>query len=629
MDFFADRLLDKRVGRKVVFIGNEAVARGALEAGIGLAATYPGTPSSEIGDSFATIAKQAGIYFEYSTNEKVALETAAAAAMCGVRSMVSMKHYGLNVALDSFLPVAYIGVNAGMVVAVADDPSCWSSGQGEEDTRYIARLAHLPMLEPSDAQECKDLTKYAFDLSEKFKIPVMLRLTTRVDHGGGIVKLGLLPKPKTKGFFVKDFKRYNILPPGKEVVRMHRELHEKLVKLQQVSEAEKINFIVNEKVNSKVGIVTSGVSYNYVMEALEEIGSVPVLKIGFTYPLPEKKIKDFASRFETIVVVEELDPVLEENVRRIAPNKKIIGKELLPVAGEYKPEDVLLALSKVVGKKNNFDFEKQEREFAKIKIPSRGSVLCPGCPHRSVFYAAKIAGGETTIFPGDIGCYILGMSPQYAVQDFITAMGASVGFAHGIKKVSDQNVIAIIGDSTFFHAGIPPLINAAYNKSNPVIIVLDNRITAMTGHQPNPGMGITAMGDKTKEVMIETMAKACGVDSSNVKTVDPYNFKETFEAIKTALEKKQLYVIVARRECQLLAIRKKLKEGIEIQKFEIDAAVCKKCGICLRQFGCPAIHMEGKNYVIDDVLCTGCSVCSQICPYNAIKPKKVEKVREK
>jgi indolepyruvate ferredoxin oxidoreductase alpha subunit len=624
MDFFAGRLLEKKAGRKVVFIGNEAVARGALEAGIGLAAAYPGTPSSEIGDSFATIAKEAGIYFEYSTNEKVALEVAAAAALCGVKSMVSMKHYGLNVAVDSLVPVANIGVNAGFVVVSADDPSCWSSGQGEEDTRYYARLAHIPMVEPSDAQECKDLTKYAFELSEKFKTPVLLRMTTRVNHSGGIVRLGQLPVPKTKGFFVKDFKRYNILPPGREVVRMHKELHAKLEKIKEVSEIDKINFVVNEKVESKVGIITSGVSFNYVMEALDELGQMPVLKIGLTYPLPEQKIKNFVKRFDTIFVAEELEPIIEESVRMLAPDKKIIGKELLPVAGEFKPQDVLLALAKVIGKNVSFDFEKHAKEFAKLKIPGRGSVLCPGCPHRSTFYAAKLAGGSETVFPGDIGCYILGMSPQYGVQDFTVSMGASEGFAHGIKKVSGQNVIVFIGDSTFFHAGIPPLINAAYNKSNPVIVVLDNRITAMTGHQPNPGMGITAMGEKTKEIMIETMAKACGVDTANVKTVDPYNFKATFDAIKSALDKKQLSVIVARRECQLLAIRKKLREGIEIQKFEIDAAVCKKCGLCLRQFGCPAIHMEGRNYVIDDVLCTGCSVCMQVCPSKAIKPKAKE-----
>ena len=624
MDFFEDRLLDKKAGRKVVFIGNEAVARGALEAGIGLAATYPGTPSSEIGDSFAAIAKQAGIYFEYSTNEKVALEVAAAAALCGVKSMVSMKHYGLNVAADSLLPMAYLGVNAGFVVVSADDPSCWSSGQGEEDTRYFARLAHIPMLEPSDAQECKDLTKYAFELSGKFKLPVLLRMTTRVNHGGGIVRLGQLPAPKTKGFFVKDFKRYNILPPGKEVVRMHRELHAKLDKIREVSEKDRINFIANEKVESKVGVITSGVSFNYVMEALEELGPLPVLKIGLTYPLPEQKIKNFVERFDMTFVAEELEPILEDTVRMLVPGKKIIGKELLPAAGEFKPKDVLLALAGIVGKTVAFDFDRHEREFAKLKIPSRGSVLCPGCPHRSVFYAAKLAGGGETVFPGDIGCYILGMSPQYGVQDFTVSMGASVGFAHGIKKVSDQNVIVFIGDSTFFHAGIPPLINAAYNKSNPVIVVLDNRITAMTGHQPNPGMGVTAMGERTKEIMIETMAKACGVDSINVKTVDPYNFKATYDAIKSALDKKQLSVIVARRECQLLATRRKMKEGIEIQKFEIDAAACKKCGICLRQFGCPAIHMEGRNYVIDDVLCTGCGVCAQVCPSKAIKPKTKE-----
>jgi len=616
--------LDKKAGRKVVFIGNEAVVRGALEAGLGLAASYPGTPSSEIGDSLATIAKQAGIYFEYSTNEKVAFEVAAAAALSGVRSLTAMKHYGLNVASDSLMPMAYVGVNAGFVVVVADDPSCSSSGQGEEDTRYFARIAHVPMVEASDSQECKDLIKYAFDLSEKFKTPVLFRMTTRVNHGGGIVKLGILPTPKTRGFFVKDFKRYNILPPGKEVVRMHKEIHAKLEKIKLVSEKDRINFVVNEKAESRVGIITCGISYSYVMEALEDLGPMPVLKIGMTYPLPEQKIKDFAERFDTLLVVEELEPLLEENVRMLVPDKKVVGKELLPTAGEYKPEDVLLALAKVTGKKWDFDFEKHEKDFAKLKIPKRGSVLCPGCPERSVFYAAKLAGGSGTVFPGDIGCYILGMSPQYAVQDFTISMGASVGFAHGIKKVSDQNVIVFIGDSTFLHAGIPPLINAAYNKSSPVIIVLDNRITAMTGHQPNPSMGLTAMGERTKEVMIETMAKACGVDTANVKTVDPYNFKATYDAIKTALEKKQLSVIVARRECQLLAVRKKLKEGVFIQKYEIDNSLCKKCGICLRQFGCPAIHMEGRNYVIDDVLCTGCGVCSQVCPNKAIKPKVKE-----
>lgn len=624
-------LLSDEKGKKIILMGNEAIVRGALESGIGFASTYPGTPSSEIGDTFSEIARDAGIYFEYSTNEKVALEAAMGACFSGVRSMVSMKHFGVNVASDSLLPLAYVGTNAGMIVVVADDPNCWSSAQSEQDTRYYARLGHIPMLEPSDPQECKDFVKIAFNISEKFKLPVFIRTTTRVGHGRGIVKLGKIMKGKTKGFFKKDLKKFNSLPP--HTMRMHEEILQKIEKIRKISEKTKLNFFVNPRVKSKVGIIVSGVSFGYVMDAMDDLNiKMPVLKLGLTYPLPEKKIKNFIKKLKSVLVVEELEPILEQTIYRLAkdtnPKLKVFGKNgYLPKSGEYDEEIVISAVGKITGKKLKMSLEYHSRKYKELKIPKRLPVLCPGCPHRATFWAAKVGAGTNTIFGGDVGCYILGIFPPYNTQDFIFSMGASEGIIHGIKKTTYQKAIAFIGDSTFFHAGMPGLVNIVYNRSNPLVIVLDNRITAMTGHQPHPGVGITGMGKKTKEIRIEDVAKACKV--KHVEVVDPFNVKKMVKTIRKLIRSDEISVIVAKRECQLLAVRKKRKAGIKIPRYEIDQKKCKKCGLCLYNFGCPAFYQEGDKIMIDKNLCTGCGVCAQVCPNKAIRRIGIRKVKKK
>jgi len=612
------KVLSDKLEEKVLLLGNEAIVRGALESGVGLVATYPGTPSSEIGDTFAEIAKDAGIYFEYSSNEKVALEVAAGAALSGVRSMVFFKHFGLNVACESLFPLTYSGVKAGMVVLVADDPQGWSSGQSEEDSRPFARIAHLPLLEPANAQECKDFVKMAFELSEKFKIPVMIRTTTRVAHMRSVVKLGKIVKGKTKGRFIKDIALKNFPP---YLIDVHKELHEKLEELKNVSEKSNINFISNNK-KSKLGVIVSGVSYDYVMDAMDDLKiKLPVLRIGFTYPTPDKKIKDFIKKFKQVLVVEELEPIIEERIHIIAkevnPKLMIYGKSHLPNVGEYNEALVIEALSKLTGKKFSMNLFAHCEKCKNLKIAKRHPILCPGCPHRATFYAAKAATeGMDVVYGGDVGCYILGITKPLETQDFVFSMGASEGVIHGIKKTTDQKTIAFLGDSTFFHAGMPGMVNTVFNKSNPLIIVLDNRITAMTGHQPNPGVGITAMGEETKAIPIEDVVKSFGIE--NVKVVDPFNVNEMINTIKEFIDSNKLSVIVAKRECQLLATRKKKAQGIKIVKFEIDQSKCQHIGVCLNKLSCPAIYKEGNNYKIDKDICTGCAVCAQVCPAKAI-----------
>lgn len=626
-------ILSNKAGEKAILLGNEAIVRGTLESGVGFASSYPGTPASEIGDTFAVVAKDAGIYFEYSVNEKVAFEAAIGAALSGVRSLVSFKQFGLNVASDSFMPAVYAGVRAGLVVVVADDPNCWSSGQTEQDSRYYARMAHIPMLEPSDAQECKDFTKLAFDLSEKFKIPILIRMTTRVSHTKGIVKLGVMKKGKTKGEFDRHSIRFRNFPP--QILDTHKELHEKLKRLKELSERSELNFIVNEDKNKKseIGIITFGAAFNYIMDSLNILGlKLPVLKLGLTYPLPEHKIKKFLRDLKSVFVVEELEDVIEEKIGELAkdanPKLKISGKNLLSFSGELNVEKVLTALVKITGAKNKIDLQKHLAEFNKLKIPARKPMLCPGCPHRATFYAVKAAAGSNVVYGGDIGCYILGVFHPLETQDFVFSMGANVGIIHGMKKVSASNrkMIIFLGDSTFFHAGMPGLINILYNKSNPLIIILDNRITAMTGHQPNPSMGLTAMGESVPEISIENVVRGFGI--KNVKTVDAFNVKEMTASVKEFLKKNEPSVIVAKRECRLLTVRKMRREGLKLPVFEIDQKKCKQCGTCLEYIGCPAITKENGIYKIETDLCNGCSLCFQICPNQAIHVAK-EKTKEK
>lgn len=616
-------------GKKVVLLGNEAIVRGALEAGVGFVAAYPGTPSSEVPITFSMIAKKVGVYFEYSSNEKVAFEAASGAAWSGVRAMTSQKQFGLNVAADSIAPVAYTGVRAGLVVMVADDPYGWSSAQSEQDTRYYARMFKMPMIEPGNPQECLDYTKLAFDISEEFQIPVFLRTTTKVSHSIGTVKLGEMKKPKINGKFQKDPDRYFNLRPHLQV--LHDRLNKKLKQIE-----EKYGYELNRAFpgEGKIGIITSGVSFEYVKEALMELElNPPIAKISLSHPLSKSFVSNFIKGKEAVLVLEELEPILEDFVKQVAkdvnPCVIVHGKDLLPRLGEYNLETVVPALEKVFGKKFYIDFidHRKKVDMASKDLTPRKPVLCPGCPHRSAFYAVKKFFGEEAIYAGDIGCYILGMYEPINMQDFVVSMGGGMGAAHGISLVSDQDVVAFIGDSTFFHAGMPPLVNYKFNDGKaPLVVVLDNAITAMTGHQPHPGSGFTGMGDKAEPVKIEEVAKALGAE---VRVVNAFNQKQLIQALQELKNVKGPKVLISRGECSLLTRRKFRSKGIAMPIFQIDKSKCTKCGVCTDEFACPAINKTMEHggepiYSINPELCLGCAVCVQVCPEGAIHSVKKE-----
>jgi len=539
---------------KKILLGNEAIVQGALEAGVDFVSAYPGTPSSEIGNVFYRIAEKNGVYFEFSTNEKIAMEAAIGASFSGLRCLVAMKNFGLNVALDALLPFVYTGVKGPTVIVVADDPSCHSSGQSEENSRAFASLAHIPILEPADAQEAKDFIKFAFEISEKFKIPVIVRETTRIAHQKMPVEIGIVKskKPRKTGKFIKNVHQFVTMPP--RVLEMKDELFEKIEEIREFAEGSLVNKISRGK--GSLGVITSGVSYLHTMEVLQELKmDIPVLKLGFFHPLPNKKIKDFIKKLDKVLIVEELEPFLEKEINILAkevnPKLNVFGKNLLPVTGELDTEKVGLALSKITGKKYKVS------KPVPLDIPKRFPRLCDGCPYRIIFTAIKKMAPKDTIFGGDIGCYMLAGFPPHNIQDYLFCMGSSIGIAHGIKKASpNQRLIALIGDSTFFHSGIPALINTVYNKTNPLIIVMDNRITAMTGHQPRPGACDSKLGgDQCHDLNIEEISKACGV--KNVKTIDPVNMKDFEATIKEFLNKKESSVIIARHMCAYWA--KKIK----------------------------------------------------------------------
>ena len=544
-----DILLNKP-GKRIILLGNEAIVRGALESGVQFVSTYPGTPASEIGNTFYQIQKNPkyktkNLYFEFSVNEKVALEAGIGASFSGLKTLVAMKHFGLNVCSDSLMPFLYTGTKGPTVIVVADDPGCWSSAQSEQDSRAYSYLAHIPTLEPSDPQECKDFVRLAFKISEKFKIPVMVRVTTRVVHQRMPVKINKLPKrTNLVGRFTKDPKRFVTMPP--RVLEMKRELLGKIEKIRGFAEKSKVN---GERFSavSKTGIIASGISYLYVMDALKELHfKMPILKLGFFYPLPESKIKNFIKNLKKVLIVEELEPYLEKEAERLAkntnPKLSVFGKNLLPEIGELKPQIVTLAVAKFTNTKYQIPDTRYQ-----IPTPKHIPQLCPGCPYWLVFNAVKKAvDPKKVIFGGDIGCYMLAGLPPHNIQDYLTCMGSSVGIAHGIKKSTKQKLITFIGDSTFFHAGIPALINTVFNKSNPLIIVMDNQTTAMTGHQPNPG--IATLPNRIK---IENIVKACGV--KNLKVIDPIKQNEFIQTIKKFLRKKEVSVIVARRPCVFIA----------------------------------------------------------------------------
>ena len=612
-----DRLLETPEGAKVLLLGNEAIARAALEAGVAVATTYPGTPASEIGDALARVAKDAGIYFEYSTNEIVATELAAASAISGVRAMTSMKHVGLNVAADALMTFAYTGTRGGFVLVTADDPSCHSS-QNEQDNRYYALLAGLPLLEPSNPQECYEMTKEAFNLSEKVELPIIVRTTTRVSHIRGPVTVGKIVPGVKKKTFVKEPGRFVTVPA------VARERH--LVLLKQLSESEKLanesRFNVTYRIGKggRNGIITSSAAFNYAIDAAEYAkADLDILKLGFSHPLPNRLVEDFLRTHDVVAVAEELEPILETAVRALAQQSsietKIIGKAdgLLPRAHEFNQAVVAGALDKAFGIKSDIS-----KAPVLENLPARPPVLCAGCPHTATYYAVNKATGGKAIFASDIGCYSLGVGPPHRTADLLLCMGSSVGTAGGLAKVSDQPVIAFIGDSTFFHAGIPGLINAVHNGHRFLLIILDNRTTAMTGHQPHPGSSTGPSCCDITSVSIEEIVKACGVKW--LKIVDPYDVASTTAAVKEGLTQRTVSVLIARRECALIA--KKNKAGAIIRKEVIDSEVCTDCGTCTSKLQCPAISKTDEVMTIDETMCSGCSVCEQVCPSKAIKGAK-------
>ncbi len=618
-------LLISKTNRPQFLLGNEAIVRGALESGVGVVAAYPGTPSSEIIDNFAQLGDEAAIYVEYSVNEKVSLEVCAAAALCGVRSLCSMKHVGLNVAADAFVSLAYVGVKAGMVIVVADDPFLHSS-QNEQDSRYYARLSGVPMIEPSTPQEAYLMTLEAFRISEKFGTPCLLRTTTRVNHCRGPVEIGSIPPQKGfSGEFKKDPFNMVLIPAVGRKLRLG--LLERTQRLIGESEGNPFNYISGK---GDLGIITSGVCFLHVLDAVRDMGledKIKILKLGFTYPQPKALIAQFLGGVKKALVVEEVESFIEEAVKICAQESKLSvdvagkGKGLIPEAFEVDSAKVKNAISKFF----NVDYQ-QPRVHVAPELPQRPPNLCPGCPHRATYYSVKKVFGEEAVYPTDIGCYTLGVLPPLKMADFLICMGSGVSTAGGFSKVLDRPVVAFIGDSTFFHAGIPGLVNAVSNDHKFLLVILDNGTTAMTGHQPNPGVELTPQGRIEPKVSLEKLARGCGVNQ--VATINPLQVKKSqavLQDFKNKMNSSGVSVIIAKSPCPLFETRimKKQKKIVFRTDESESCAECKKQ--CLTELGCPAFFVESSGGVehvfINESLCSGCSVCSQIC--DCISPKRI------
>lgn len=581
---------------KVIMTGNEAMARGAYEAGCVVASAYPGTPSTEILENFATYEE---VYAEWAPNEKVAFEVASGASIGGARSLTTMKHVGVNVAADPLFTMAYEGVNGGFIVVSADDPGMHSS-QNEQDNRLFAPHAKVAMVEPSDSQECKDFMKTAFEISEEFDTLVLFRSTTRISHSKGIVELAEKDNIQVKPY-KKDVEKYIMIPANAR--KKHYEVEERLERLKEYSNNSKLNRI--EWGSKAVGIITSGISYEYAKEVFGDNASY--LKIGMSYPLPDKMIRKFTSQVETLYIIEENEPYLENAVKVMGIS--CIGKDKIPVCGELNPDIIRKAL---LGEEPKPAYETD------IKAPARPPVLCPGCPHRPLFHA--ISKYKDIISTSDIGCYTLGIMPPLNVADTVICMGASVSGGIGMQKASmmadrESKVFAILGDSTFFHSGITGLINAVYNNSPIVTCILDNRITGMTGHQENPGTGRTLQGKPAPFIDIESIVLSVGVKKENIRVVDPYKLKETEEAVKDAYNSTEPFVIITKQPCALIKDVLKARANL---KCIIDSNKCKRCKACLRT-GCPALTFKNGVVSIDKNMCNGCELCKQVCKFNAIE----------
>jgi indolepyruvate ferredoxin oxidoreductase alpha subunit len=623
-------LLKDATGETHLLLANEAIARAVLEAGVRLVALYPGTPSSEIGNNLTFMAPHIpNFYFEFSTNEKVALEVAGAAAVAGVRSMMVCKGPGLNVASDPFFSLAYVGVKGGMVIVVADDPSMWSS-QNENDSRYYALMGNMPMLEPADPAEAKEMVLKAYEISEKLELPILLRTTTRVNHTRAPVIFGNISKRPNIIEFVKD--SFNLVPIPSVARKLHPKLLQKIENAQIISETTNLNFT---KGTGKFGIITSGVSYNYVLESLSMIDvNAEILKLGMTHPVPESMIVNFLNRHSKVIVVEELEPFLETHTRRIAQLNKIdveiIGKEqgYFPRIYEYSPRTVIEALCKAINCNTVINWEETETKLKEIPpLPPRPPLLCAGCPHRATYYAIRAATRGKAIYPSDIGCYTLSISPPLETADILFDMGSSITTACGLAEVTDQDVVASIGDSTFFASGLPGIANAVYNRHKISLVVLDNRTTAMTGHQPHPGTGITGMRKKVPPLDIAEVCRGLGVEY--VKTIDPFeSVADTIAEIRKMVEwtrkNRAPAIIVSKAPCALLTADERRRSGEYPPSYYVDPEVCNSCKRCLNRLSCPAMYLDPKTEqaVIDETLCNLCGTCVAVCPQGAIKQKE-------
>ncbi|MBR1669844.1 MAG: indolepyruvate ferredoxin oxidoreductase subunit alpha [Butyrivibrio sp.] len=574
---------------KQLMLGNKAVARGLYEAGVCFISSYPGTPSTEVTEEAA---KYDEIYCEWAPNEKVAMESAFGASLAGRRSFCAQKHVGLNVAADPLYTMSYTGVNAGMVIVVADDAGMHSS-QNEQDSRHHAIASKVPMLEPSDSSEALEFTKKAFEISEEFDTPVLLKMCTRVAHSQSLVEAGERTVPDFP--YEKNIGKYVMMPGNAK--KRHPIVEERTKKLIEYAETSPLNRV--EMGGTGIGIITSSTSYQYVKEVFGD--SVSVLKLGIANPLPEKLIKDFASKVDKLFVVEELDPIIENHVKMLGLS--VTGKDLLPICDEFSQGLIAKLFGKDVPESFAIDAE----------IPGRPPVMCAGCPHRGLFFTLKK--NNCTVL-GDIGCYTLGAVPPLAATDMTLCMGASIGAIHGFNKVrgkeSEGKTVAVIGDSTFMHSGMTGLANVAYNQSNSTIIILDNSITGMTGHQQNPTTGYNIKGDPAGKIDLEALCRAMGFE--RVRVVDPYNLDECDKAIKEELSVDAPSVIISRRPCALL---KYVKHNPPLS---VNRDKCVGCKSCMK-IGCPAISMKDGKATIDNTLCVGCNVCSQLCPVGAFERK--------
>ena len=614
---------------------NEAIVRGALEADVKVVAFYPGAPTSEVLDTFSEALGNFDYQMEITTNEKVALEVCAGASFAGLRSLTAMKSVGANVASDTLFVLGYTGARGGLVLVIADDPHAHSS-QSEEDGRFFAPNAYIPMLEPSSPQEAKDMVKKAFKISERHRVPVIIRTVTRVNHQSGIVQLENMERTEFKKVKWKEL-REEFTTLGEVARQKKLKMLKRAEKLAEEFENSEFNLVIRG--DTDAGVITSSISYLYVLEALKILNlqdKVSVLKLGTTYPLPKNTIRSFLKGMKTLIVAEELSPYLEREVYAIAkdtnPSVAIFGKNsgTFSEAWEYNPNIVVKGIASAMGMEYpNYESIIQEAKQLKSLVPDRYPTFCAGCPHRATFVALnqalriQAAKGQEHYFANDIGCYSMWVFPPISRSDSSLCMGASVGIANGLAHAIEERVVAVVGDSTFYHAAIPALIDAVHNGNKFTLLILDNSVTAMTGQQSNPSTEFTAGWRQGKKVSIENICRAIGVEFLEI--VDSYDGKNNVEVFRKALDYDGLSVVVSRRECALYGDRNKRRRGEPIVPFYVDKSICKKPYMCLRTFYCPAYDIDDDQQPrISQYLCDGCSVCSKLCPFQSIKRAEVK-----